>query len=58
MMSMIDLVALSMMILRIDIGFSLEKAFTQLIRMNPSIELYLILNHIDLCYGYLYNPFT
>ena len=35
MMSMADPIAIGMEILRIDSGCSLEKEFTQFIRMNP-----------------------
>ena len=35
MMSMVDPVAISLETLRIDSGCSLEKEFTELIRMNP-----------------------
>ena len=35
MMSMADLIAISVETLRIDNGCSLEKEFTELIRMNP-----------------------
>ena len=35
MMSMIDPIAIGVEILRIDSGCSLEKEFTELIRMNP-----------------------
>ena len=35
MMSMVDLITISVEILRIDSGCSLEKEFTELIRMNP-----------------------
>ena len=35
MMSMTDPIAIGMEILRIDSGCSLEKEFTELIRMNP-----------------------
>ena len=35
MMSMTDLMAIGMETLRIDSGCSLEKEFTELIRMNP-----------------------
>ena len=34
-MSMIDSVAISVKIIRIDRGFSLEKEFIELIHMNP-----------------------
>ena len=35
MMSMVDPIAISVETLRIDSGCSLEKEFTELIRMNP-----------------------
>ena len=35
MMSMTDLIAIGVKTLRIDSGCSLEKEFTELIRMNP-----------------------
>ena len=35
MMSMVDRIAISVETLRIDSGCSLEKEFTELIRMNP-----------------------
>ena len=35
MMSMVDLIAIGVETLRIDSGCSLEKEFTELIRMNP-----------------------
>ena len=35
MMSMVDPIAIGMETLRIDSGCSLEKEFTELIRMNP-----------------------
>ena len=37
MMSMTDLVAIGVEILRIDSGCSLDKEFTELIRINPSM---------------------
>ena len=51
MMSMTDLIAIGVEKLRIDIGFSLEKEFTELIRMNPSMVLYLTVNQVDSCHG-------
>ena len=39
MMSMADLVAIGVETLRIDSGCSLEKEFTELIRMNPRIVI-------------------
>ena len=44
MMSVADPIAIGVEILRIDSGCSLEKEFTELIRMNPSMILYLIVN--------------
>ena len=40
MMSMVDLVAIGMETLRINSKYSLEKEFSELIPMNPSIVLY------------------
>ena len=47
MMSMTDLIAISVETLRIDSGCSLEKEFTELIRMNPLMVLYLTVNQVD-----------
>ena len=44
MMSMTDLVAIGVKTLRIESECSLEKEFTELIRMNPRIVLYLIID--------------
>ena len=44
MMSMADPIAIGVDILRIDSGCSLEKEFTELIRMNPLMVLYLTVN--------------
>ena len=44
MMSIADLVAIGVKILRIDSGRSLEKEFTELIYMNPWMILYLTVN--------------
>ena len=41
MMSIIDPIAIGVETLRIDSGRSLEKEFTELIRMNPRIVIYL-----------------
>ena len=51
MMSMIYLVAISVEILRIDRGLSLEKKFTKLIYDNPCMILYLAINHVDSCHS-------
>ena len=56
MMNMVDLVAIGVKTLRIDSGCSLEKDFTELIRMNPRMVLYLIVNHVDSCHGCVYGP--
>ena len=58
MMSMVDLVAIDVETLRIDNGCSLEKEFTELIRMNPWMILYLIDNQVDSCYGCVCDPLT
>ena len=44
MMSMAYPIAIGVEILRIDSGCSLEKEFTELIRMNPQMVLYLTVN--------------
>ena len=47
MMSMVDPITIDLDTLRIDNGCSLEKEFTQLIRMNPQMILYLNVNQVD-----------
>ena len=54
-MSMIDLVSIDVETQRIDSGCSLEKGFTKLIHMNPLIVLYLSVNQVVPCYGYVYG---
>ena len=51
MMSMTDPVAIDVETPRIDGGCSLEKEFTELIRMNPLMVLCLIFNQVDSCHG-------
>ena len=51
MMSMADPIAIGVETLRIDSGCSLEKEFTELIRMNPLMVLYLTVNQVDSCHG-------
>ena len=46
MMSMVDPIAIGVETLRIDSGCSLEKEFTELIRMNPLRVLYLTVNQL------------
>ena len=58
MMSMADPVAISVETLRTDSGCSLEKEFTELIRMNPLMLVYLIVNQVDSCHGCVCGPLT
>ena len=56
MMSMTDPIDIGVETLMIDSGCSLEKEFTELIRMDPSMVLYLIVNQVDSCHGCVYGP--
>ena len=58
MMSMVDPIAIGVETLRIDSGCSLEKEFTELIRMNPRMVLYLTVNQVDSCHGCVCGPLT
>ena len=58
MMSMVNHVTISVETLRIDSECSLEKVLTELIRMNPLMVLYLTVNQVDSCHGYVCGPFT
>ena len=58
MMSMVDSVTIGIETPMIDSGCSLDKEFTKLIRMNPWILFYQIVNQIDSCYGYVHGPLT
>ena len=58
MMSMADLVAISIETQRIDSGCSLEKQFIELIHKNHRMVLYLTINHVDLCHGYVCGLLT
>ena len=58
MMSMADPIAIGVETLRIDSGCSLEKEFTELIRMNPWMVLYLTVNQVDSCHGCVCGPLT
>ena len=51
MMSMADLEAIGVETRRIDSGCSLEKEFTELIRRNSRIVLYLTVNQVYSCHG-------
>ena len=57
-MSMADAIAISVETLRIDSGCSLEKEFTELIRMNPLMILYLTVNQVYSCHDYVCVPLT
>ena len=58
MMSMAEPIAIGVETLRIDSGCSLEKEFTELIRMNPWMVLYLTVNQFDSCHGCVRGPLT
>ena len=58
MMSMADLVAISVEIPRIDCGCYLEKEFTELIRRNPLMVLCQIFNQVDSYHGCVRGPLT
>ena len=58
MMSMVDPIAIGVETLRIDSGCSLEKDFTELIRMNPCMVLYLTVNQVDSCHGCVCGSLT
>ena len=58
MMSMTHPIAIGVETLMIDSGCSLEKEFTELIRMNPSMVLYLTVNQFDSCHGCVCGPLT
>ena len=56
MMNMIDLVTIGIETLRIDIGCSLEKEFIEVIHMNPSMALNLIVNQVYSCHSCICGP--
>ena len=58
MMSMADPIAIGVETLRIDSECSLGKEFTELIRMNPWMVLYLTVNQVDSCHGCVCGPLT
>ena len=55
---MADPIAIGVETLRTDSGYSLEKEFTKLIRMNPWMVLYLTVNQVDSCHGCVCGPLT
>ena len=57
-MSMVDPIAISVETLNIGSVYSLEKEFTELIRMNSWMILYLTVNHVDWCHGYVCGHLT
>ena len=57
-MSMADPLAIGVETIRIDSVCSLEKDFTELICMNPLMVLYLTVNQLDSCHGYICGPST
>ena len=58
MMSMLDLLAIGEKILKINIECFVKKEFSELIRMNPWMILYLSVNQVDLCHNYVCDPLT
>ena len=58
MMSMADLVVIGVEKPRIDSRCSLEKEFTELIHMNPSMVLCQIFNQVDSCHGCIRGRLT
>ena len=58
MVSMANPIAIGVETLRIDSGCSLEKEFTELIRMNPWMVLYLTVNQVDSCHDCVCGPLT
>ena len=58
MMSMTNPIAIGVDTLWIDSGCFLEKEFTELIRMNPLMVLYLIVNQVYSCHGCVCGPLT
>ena len=58
MVSMTDPTVIGVETLRIDSWFFLEKEFTELIRINPKMILYLIVNQVDSCHNCVCGPST
>ena len=58
MMSIADPIAIGVETLRIDSGCSLEKEFTELIRINPLMVIYLIVNQVDSYHDCVCGPLT
>ena len=58
MMSLVDLVTIIVDTPRIDSGCSLVIELTKLICMNFLMVLYLFVNHLDSCHGYVHGHLT
>ena len=58
MMSMADPIAICVETLKIESGCSLAKEFTEFIRMNPWMVLYLTVNQVDSCHDCVCGPLT
>ena len=58
MMNMTNLDAIGMDTLWIDSGWSMEREFTEFIYMNLIIKLYLTINQVYSCHGYVHGPLT
>ena len=58
MMSMADLIAISLETQSINSGCSLKKEFTQLICINLCMVLYLIVSQVDTCHDFVCGPLT
>ena len=57
-MTMTNLVAIGVQTLGLNSGCSLEKEFTELIRMNPSMVLNMSVNQVDSCHDCVCGPLT
>ena len=55
-MSITDLVAIGVDKPKIDSACSLEKYFIKLFYINACMVMYLIVNQVDSCHDYAYNP--
>ena len=58
MMSMVDLVAISVEIPRIDSGCSLQREFTELICTNLGMVLYQMVDQVYSCHDCVFSPLT
>ena len=58
MMSMTDLVAIGVEILRIDSGLFRKRVHIIYLNVNPLMVIILNVNQVDLCHGSVCNPLT